>query len=101
MKLLKERGFTTYTIRQESLISQGTYIKMKKCSGETMEEIYQKLQEYSDTHHGKEFMCHVSTGTIEDICQLLQCQPWDIIDWEVDLKPELSYENRPKYTRNF
>lgn len=36
----------------------------------------------------------VSTKTIEDICQLLQCQPQDLIEWKVDLKPELSYENR-------
>ena len=28
------------------------------------------------------------------ICQLLQCQPQDLIEWKVDLKPELSYENR-------
>ena len=27
---------------------------------------------------------------------LLQCQPQDIIDWEVELNPELSYENRYK-----
>ena len=38
----------------------------------------------------------VSTKTIEDICQLLQCQPQDLIEWKVDLKPELSYENRYK-----
>lgn len=41
-------------------------------------------------------MYDVSTKTIEDICQLLQCQPQDIIEWKVDLKPELSYENRYK-----
>lgn len=39
-------------------------------------------------------MCDVSTKTIEDLCQLLQCQPQDLIEWKVDLKPELSYENR-------
>ena len=38
----------------------------------------------------------VSTKTIEDICRLLQCQPQDLIEWKVDLKPELSYENRFK-----
>ncbi len=41
-------------------------------------------------------MCDVSTKTIEDICQLLQCQPEDLIEWKVDLKPELAYENRFK-----
>ena len=33
-------------------------------------------------------MCDVSTKTIEDICQLLQCQPQDLMEWKVDLKPE-------------
>jgi DNA-binding Xre family transcriptional regulator len=35
-----------------------------------------------------------SMATIEDICQLLQCQPQDLIEWKVDLKHELAYENR-------
>ena len=61
-----------------------------------MEEIEQKLQKYKDTHNGKDFMCDVSTKTIEDICQLLQCQPEDLIEWKVDLKPELAYEIRFK-----
>ena len=30
------------------------------------------------------------------ICQLLQCQPEDLIEWKVDLKPELAYETRFK-----
>lgn len=38
----------------------------------------------------------VSTKTIEDICQLLQCQPEDLIEWKVDLKPELAYESKFK-----
>ena len=41
-------------------------------------------------------MCDVSTKTIEDICQLLQCQPEDLIEWKVDLIPELAYETRFK-----
>ena len=44
-----------------------------------VKEIEKKLQEYKDTHNGKDFMCDVSTKTIEDICQLLQCQPQDLI----------------------
>ena len=39
-------------------------------------------------------MYDVSTKTIEDLCQLLQCQPQDIMDWEVELDPELSYERK-------
>lgn len=96
MEKLKEKKITTYTIRQKSLIPQGTLTKIKMCTGDSMEEIEQKLQEYKDKHNGKEFVCDVSTKTIEDLCQLLQCQPRDIIDWEIDLKPELSYENRFK-----
>lgn len=95
-KKLKEKGITTYTIRQKALIPQSTLTKLKMCSGATMEEIEQKLQEYKETHNGKDFMCDVSTKTIEDICQLLQCQPQDLIEWKVDLNPELSYENRFK-----
>ncbi|MBQ4531336.1 MAG: hypothetical protein IJA36_12140 [Lachnospiraceae bacterium] len=33
---------------------------------------------------------------MEDLCQLLQCQPQDLIEWKVTLNPELSYENRFK-----
>ena len=93
---LKEKVITTYTIRQKALIAQGTLAKLKMCSGASMEEIDQKLQEYKGGHDGKDFMCDVSTKTIEDICQLLQCQPEDLIEWKVDLKPELSYESRFK-----
>lgn len=94
MKMLKEKKITTYTIRQRALIPQGTLAKLKMCSGESMNDIEKKLQKYKDEHDGKDFMCDVSTKTIEDLCQLLQCQPQDLIEWKVDLKPELSYENR-------
>jgi hypothetical protein len=96
LEKLKEKGISTYTIRQKALIPQGTLGKLKMCSGDSMEEIERKLLEYKNTHDGKDFMCDVSTKTIEDICQLLQCQPQDLIEWKVDLKPELSYENRFK-----
>ena len=69
MEKLKEKGITTYTIRQKALIPQGTLAKLKMCSGATMEEIMR---------------------------QLLQCQPEDLIEWKVDLKPELEYETRFK-----
>ena len=69
MELFKEKGITTYIIRKKALIPQSTLTKLK------------------------DFMCDVSTKTIEDICQLLQCQPQDLMEWKVDLKPELAYEN--------
>ena len=55
--------------------------------GMTAEEIKKKLEDYKNDpkHNGKEFMYDVSTKTIEDLCQLLQCQPQDIMDWEVEL----------------
>ena len=96
MEKLKEKGITTYTIRQKALIPQGTHEKWKMWSGAAMEEIEKKLQEYKDSHDGKDFMCDVSTKTSEDICHLLQCQPQDLIEWKVDLNPELAYENRFK-----
>ena len=94
MSKLEEKGITTYTIRQKALIPQSTLTKLKMCSADSMEDIQQKLEQYKVEHDGKDFMCDVSTKTIEDICQLLQCQPQDLIEWKVDLKPELSYENR-------
>lgn len=96
MEKLKEKGITTYTIRQKALIPQSTLTKLKMCSADSMEEIEKKLEKYKEEHDGKDFMCDVSTKTIEDICQLLQCQPQDLIEWKVDLKPELSYESRFK-----
>lgn len=93
---MDDKGITTSFIRQKGLIPQSTLTKRKMCSADSMEEIEKKLQEYKDKHDGKDFMYDVSTKTIEDICQLLQCQPQDFIEWKVDLKPELSYENRYK-----
>ena len=45
MEKLKEKGITTYVIRQKGLIPQSTLTKLKMCSGGSMEEIEQKLQE--------------------------------------------------------
>ncbi len=36
---LKEKGITTYTIRQKALIPQSTLTKLKMCSDASMEEI--------------------------------------------------------------
>lgn len=101
MKKLDDKGITTYVIRQKGLIPQSTLTKLKMCSGDSMKEIEQKIKEYNEkpdnVEKGRIFAGgDVSTKTIEDICQLLQCQPQDIIDWEVELNPELSYENRYK-----
>ena len=99
MQKLKDKKITTYIIRQKGLIPQGIYTKMKMCSGDSWEDIERKIKEYNEkpenVEKGRVFASgDVSTKTIEDICQLLQCQPQDLIEWKVDLKPELSYENR-------
>ena len=95
LKKLEEKGINSYVIRRKGLIPQSTLTKFKMCSG-TPEEIKKKLEDYKNDpkHNGKEFMYDVSTKTIEDLCQLLQCQPQDIMDWEVELDPELSYERK-------
>lgn len=94
MKKLEEKKITQYTIRKKALIPQSTLGKFRMCSGDTMEEIKAKLEKYKEEHDGKEFMCDVSTKTIEELCQLLQCQPRDIMEWEVELNTELAYENK-------
>ena len=98
MQKLKEKGITTYIIRQKGLIPQGILTKMKMCSGNSWEEIENNIKEYNEKEDnvkkGRVFAGgDVSTKTIEDICQLLQCQPQDLIEWEVKLNPELSYES--------
>ena len=63
---------------KKGLIPQSTLAKLKMCSG-TPEEIKKKLEDYKND---------------PNLCQLLQCQPQDIMDWEVKLDPELSYERK-------
>lgn len=54
--IMKEKGLTTYRIRKEKIISEGTL---------------QKLRE------GKV----VTTDTIERLCAALNCQPGDIMEY--------------------
>ena len=96
MKKLDDKGITTYVIRQKGLIPQSTLTKLKMCSGDSMEQIEKKLQSIKIVTMERILCVMYQLKTIEDICQLLQCQPQDIIDWEVELNPELSYENRYK-----
>ena len=59
-KLLKEKGFSTYRIRKENLISQASLTKMKNGTG------------------------NIDTRTIERLCKLLNCQPGDIMEYVDD-----------------
>ena len=63
-------------------------------------KLLKKLEDYKNDpkHNGKEFMYDVSTKTIEDLCQLLQCQPQDIMDWKWN--QILNYRMRGNFARN-
>lgn len=53
--LLKEKGYSTYRIRKENLISQSALQKMKNGTGS------------------------IDTRTLEKLCRALDCQPGDIM----------------------
>ena len=55
--LLKEKGYTTYRIRQEKLIGQGTLTALKNGTG------------------------GLDSKTINRLCQVLNCQPGDLIEY--------------------
>lgn len=59
---LKHKGFTTYRIRKEKILSEGTLQKFRN----------------NDTA--------VTLGNIETICKLLDCQPSDIMEYIPDDK---------------
>lgn len=59
-KLFEEKGITTYRIRKENIVSQGTLTKMKNGSGS------------------------IDTRTIDKICRVLNCQPGDILEYVPD-----------------
>ncbi len=57
--LMKEKGLTSYKIRQENIISQGALTSLRAGKSVTME-------------------------TIEKLCKALQCQPGDIVEFVDD-----------------
>ena len=59
-KLLKERGYTTYRIRKENIIGQGTLTAIKNGTG------------------------GLDARSIEKLCRLLNCQPGDIMEYVSD-----------------
>ena len=56
---LKEKGITTYQIRKEKLLSESTVQKLRAGVG-------------------------VSWENLETLCQLLDCQPYDLIEYVKD-----------------
>ncbi len=61
LNALKEKGFTTYKIRQEKLLSESTVQKLRAGVG-------------------------VSWENIETLCCLLECQPADLIEYVEDVQ---------------
>lgn len=57
--LMKEKGLTSYKIRQDNIISQGALTSLRAGKSVTME-------------------------TIEKLCKALQCQPGDIVEFVDD-----------------
>ena len=56
---LKEKGITTYQIRKEKLLSESTVQKLRAGIG-------------------------VSWDNLETLCRLLDCQPYDLIEYVKD-----------------
>ncbi|NLB82497.1 MAG: hypothetical protein BWY15_00502 [Firmicutes bacterium ADurb.Bin193] len=57
LALLKEKGYTTYKIRKDNLISQSAWQKIRTGSGD------------------------IDTRTISRLCSVLNCQPGDIMEY--------------------
>lgn len=62
MALLKEKGYTTYKIRKENIMSQSAWQKIRTGVGD------------------------IDTRTISKLCKILNCQPGDIMEY-VDDEP--------------
>ena len=60
LKLLAERGYTSYRIRQENIIGQGTLTAIKRGTG------------------------GLDHRSIDKLCALLDCQPGDIMEYVPD-----------------
>lgn len=56
LKLMDERGITSYTLKKDNVIGQATY---------------KKIKEGGD----------IDTRTIAKLCDLLNCQPGDILEY--------------------
>ena len=58
--LLKEKGYTTYKIRKENIMSQSAWQKIRTGVGD------------------------IDTRTISKLCKILECQPGDIMEYVPD-----------------
>lgn len=62
-RLLEEKGWTTYKIRKEKLIGQGTMTALKNGTG------------------------GLDSKTISRLCEVLNCQPGDLMEYVPDNLP--------------
>ena len=60
MLLLKEKGYSTYKIRKENVIGQGTLTALRKGTG------------------------GLDSKTLARLCKLLECQPGDLMEYTED-----------------
>lgn len=60
LEKLKEAGYSSYRLRQEKILSEGTLQKMR--SGDTS----------------------INLLSLEPICRILRCQPGDLVEWVED-----------------
>ena len=60
---LKDKGYSTYSLRKEQLLSESTIQKLRSGKG-------------------------VSWENIETLCKLLDCQPGDLMEYVKDPDPE-------------
>ena len=63
-ELLKAKGYTTYRIRQEKLIGQGTLTAIKNGTG------------------------GLDAKTIARLCEVLECQPGDLMEYVKEITPQ-------------
>lgn len=59
LKALKDKGYTTYKLRHEKLLSESTLQKLRNRQG-------------------------IAWDNLETLCKLLECQPSDLIEYEED-----------------
>ena len=57
LQLLKEKGYTTYKIRKDNIMSQSAWQKIRTNTGD------------------------IDTRTISKLCKILECQPGDIMEY--------------------
>ena len=61
LKLLQEKGYTSYRIKKENIIGQATFTKLKRGEG------------------------GLDHRSIDKLCEVLNCQPGDLMEYRPNL----------------